>query len=77
METRPSGVAKEMRPCRSEIQFSINIHEDKLMHRPNLLDSSDCIPAPPAADRPVSPNCPVVMPEGMFCYFINSSEVTF
>lgn len=38
METRPSEVAKEMRPsevavemqpCRSEIHFTINIHEEK------------------------------------------------
>lgn len=47
------------------------------MHRPNLLDSSDCFPTSPAADSPVPPICPVVMQERMFCNFINSSEVMF
>lgn len=56
METRPSGVAVETRPSKAEIEFTINIHVGQLMHRPNLLDSSDCFPAPPAADSPVPPS---------------------
>lgn len=70
METRPSVAAMETRPSRAKIHFSINIHEGQRMHRPNLLDSSDCFPAPPAADSTVPPFCPVVIQEGCFVFVL-------